>query len=440
MNELKTAFKNTKVEENEKREELKKKINDEQKRLNHMLENIIEIDKFEFINELVEASNTCKDSELEHMIIDPELRGLISILNSTVDVDESVDKEHKKEEKKKAESEVFKRLIRRLNFESSIGKKQIAEIFIKCIQSDAKFKTKIFNNNFEIPNIIKNDGTVAMSGITGKSAAPVPLKDYLKNVCKYFDEVLKEYVAGKSKEELIEMVLDYELSDAKVKKLKIEKFKDRILANYSEGQIEAKISASKETLKEFKNNVKKICKVLKSVENFIKYMDKFEKSTLKDSYKKYNAVWSDIAKIIKSFKFKSESTIEDYIKEIVKVLSKIKGVDDKLHMIIFKDFINSLPSKLSNKTKAKLVKCIEEDIEPEFVEKAEKEHEFTSAEFKYLDSPDEELYDKSVYAKFGTIEGVKLSKPIRIALGLRIVSEIKMRILELKTNSITLIC
>lgn len=440
LNTLKATFKNTKIDESEKREELKKQINDEQKRVNHLLENVIEIDKFEFVNELIEASSNNKDEELEHVIIDPELRGLISILNSDVDVDDSLDKDKKKEERKKAETEIFKKLIKRFNFESSMGKKQIAEIFLKNLQAENKFKTKIFNSSFDVPNIIKSDGKVAMSGITGKSSAPVALKDYLKNICPYFDEVLKEYIAGKSKEELLEMVIDFELADPKIKKLKIETIKDKILKDYAEAQIEYQIKkGSKELQKEFKLNVKRICKVLKSVENFVKYMDKYEKDGLKDSYKKYSSNWQAVNKIIKPFKFRGD-TIQDYIKEIVKALTELKAVDDKLHMIIFKDFINSLPSKLSNKTKNKLVKCIDNEEVPEFVEKPTKDTEFNEVEFKYLDSPDEELYDKSVYAKFGTIEGVKLSKPIRVALGLRIVSEIKSRISELKTNTITLIC
>ena len=439
---LKAEFKNVSTKD-EKYAELSKQIEDEQKRVNKMLENVVEIDKFEFVNELIKAAAVSKDEDLENAIFDPELRGLISIMNSTIEIDSSVDKDKKKEEKKKAETEMFKKLVKRFNFESSMGKKQIVDIFLKNLQSESKFKTKIFNNAFEAPEIIK-DGKVAMSGITSKSKAPLALKDYLKNTCKYFDEVLKAYIEGKSEDELREMVLDYELSDARAKKLKVEKVRSKILKEYQNGPLELNISgATKEVQKEFKLIVKRICQTLKSVDGFIKHINKYDKSKLEDSYEKYEKICKSLNKIIKSFKFKSDASIEDHITEIIKVLAEIKKIDedDKLYMIIFKDFINDLPSKLSNKTKNKMIKCIEEGETPKFVEQASKnEFEFTKDEFKYLDSPDEELYDKSIYAKFGTIEGVKLSKSVRVALGLRIVSEIKSKIAELKTNSITLIC
>lgn len=126
----------------------------------------------------------------------------------------------------------------------------------------------------------------------------------------------------------------------------------------------------------------------------------------------------------------------------------------KLNEIVLNTFIKKSDLKLPKLFKKKLINCITNEKEIEIIEdeyekitdkkykkkqvKKEKildETQFYKSHFEIFDTPKDELYDMNKYAKFENIVKYE-NKTIRVAIGIRLIGEIKKMIIEKQLNGI----
>lgn len=413
IKELEKQSKELAKEDSQGREDIKKKIEDLENKKKRLFDNVVEIDKFDFIKDFENSEGVID------RINDPELRGLINILSD-----------------KKSNETSIKKIVDNFRFKQNKFKfDDYPKLFKEVLDNYEKYQVKIFNNTFTHPDMEK-DGKKIPKKIGGKEGEF--MKSYVKRNYKYFDEILKSIVEGK--EDLI--MKDVLKKFSKEIGFKLNKTNaEKIQNNYDK-------KLSKEELKEFTKEEIKVMNVLKSTKSLIEELKTYEK--LKEEYKSYT---KNIEIYEKAKKMTiSASSPEEFIKSIVEILIELKPI--KLNEIVLNTFIKRSDIKLSKTFKKKLVGCIENEkeieiIEDEYEEKTDKkgkkkqvkkakildETQFYKSEFEIFETPKEELYDINKYAKFGNIVKCE-NKTIRTAIGLRLVSELKKTIIEKQLNGI----
>ena len=399
----------------DKRQEIEKKITTLSTKQAKLFDNVIEIDKFNFIKEIESAEGNFDK------IIDPELKGLISIFNSKMS----------KEEKETT----FKTLVDRFGFKQTNAKfQEYPKIFKEVVSDDKKYQVKMFNNNFEHPYLIDENGNKIPKKI-GKEGEF--MKSYLKRSYEYFDKILEQVVKGTKIEKIFDAILK---SEEKKKKIN----KKTILDVFSKLE-EAK--GDKEEMKKIMKsfNLSKdetiTLNIIKSTDSLINELKTYEK--LSSDFEKYqndNKIYKSAVDDLKSIKADS---MEEFLISITKILTKLHQI--KLDELVLDEFIKKSEIKLPKTFKKRLLKCIEEEKEIEIVEdtKLEKDDDrFLKSEFEKLGEKDD-LYDISKFDKFGKILDIEAAKSVRIAVGLRIVSELKKIINEKQLegiNTFVLMC
>ena len=146
------------------RKDIQEQIDKVKKEEARLYSNLTRIPSFEFMREFESCNGDVSK------ILDPELRGYITILGNKIDKD------------------VFKKLIDKFNF-SKVESKDYAKI-LKSMLSNDKYKMKIFNASFTHPNMKNKQGQVIMKKIKKQGAADEPMKLYLKRFCRNFETVL----------------------------------------------------------------------------------------------------------------------------------------------------------------------------------------------------------------------------------------------------------
>lgn len=376
----------------------------------------IDLDELEFLSDLQTAIALAagKPEDIQGHINDAELRGLIDIFTNLKGAGKNA-------------SDAIKKIVTTIGFVSvSDQLKTISDIFINLITNVDKFRTKVFNIVFEHPVNSTN-------------------KNYLLRNYKHFDTILKSITQKTSREDILEEILKLELFEHTSKELDIKQFGDLIRQNIDSDSYEW----IKKLDKKYKKTIRQIIDSVKSSGSCIDFLVKHDLSNLKENLPQYTAMMEEIYKI--SLIQPENTTIENFIKTLVKVLRRLRAIDprdnkihgkdgkavhrDKLDTDFYKIFNAAVPLKMKKNTKHKIFECVYADADPVFVAESKTSgpsYEFTVEEFKYLTEAEAELLDKEVYARFGTISDSKLPKNIRIAVGLRTISEIMRKIKDLE--------
>lgn len=406
INELQQNIKNLKLEiassDNiEERVQTREKYEKELNELKKMeigidSNDIIDISKFNFINDLIEYGLTMKPEIMIDNIYDAELRGFLEIAQKT-------------EFKTKDNFDPFKKCIENLGFNAFENKQNIFKNNInKMIEDTDKFKIKVFNYTFEHPK--NNNKPCCLMKMPHKMV--YILSSYVEKIDKHiiFDKILEKET--ETLQEYKKMfTFESVTNDLWIKEL----------------------SCSKE----IKDKLKLINKRMRSVISFINILEIHDYENIKTNLPKFIETIKSIQEL-QNYKIK-ENTIESIVKGYIKILTKLNEIDkrpnkivkegveidnfNKLNYTFIKELNSISPFKLSNDTKKRINYCVLNKIEPSFVEKKTKENEFMVSDFSSLESSEKDLFNKDLYAKIGTIVDLKLPKHFRIAIGLKCVSE-----------------
>lgn len=340
------------------------------------LNDCIDLSKFHFIEDLFRASKiSSNDEEVINNIMDPELKGLMMLMTS-VQTRASKDEISIK----------FEDVLRQYSFSlAEQDFRNIERILQYAIKNVKKYKPKIFNS------------MIAQKVYKDKKIDFKESKKYcLGKYNPYFEDCFKQYSHGVKLEEIL-------------------KDKDP---------------------KTFPVSIYKSIYSVLDMNNY-RELPQEKIDILKKSFRLINEI-SDM---------KIESgNIQSFIIQLVTVLNKLKEIHMEERFL--KSLIKDTKIVLSNQTKYKLLHA----SEAIFIEECEElEHynqgkikdgvsgvdmipmKFDVSEFGNL-SYFSELTSMKTYSTFGTIKSLKLSSKIRVAVGIRMVSEVLRKLQELELH------
>ena len=407
LNNQKTEAQNYKEEQL-----IEQKIKKEKNKLNQLNrygfegENIIEVDKFKFLKDFVNEVKTTNIDNVVNNIYDPELRGYLDIANKT---------------KFENKSDALKRIVDKTNNVVQDRTEIFKEKMMEILSDENKFKIKIFNAVFEHPVQMKNDKEQ---------------KVYLLKSCEYMDEILKYYKEGYNKNKIYSYILKKE----QLKHKEIQEY----ASNYDlEVLFEKEIpdwiknfDNNKENSVQIKRQLKNVFNILKKNISFYNFLERYNKENIVEQYSKYTEISSKIknlrSTVLAFFEENEDITIKEVIKQYIHILKELRSIENettKFDEVFAKEFKTTIPFKISKKLKNKIEYWVKSEIE--FDPEIENENNFGEADFESIVTPNKDIYNKELYAKFGYIVGLNLPKHVRIAIGLRCVSEIFKNIQEL---------
>lgn len=385
-------------------------------------ENVIEINKFNFIKEFIREARSTNIENVINNIYDGELRGYLDIANKT---------------KFNSESNVLKSIVDKtttvIEDRTTIFKNKMMELLI----DENKFKIKIFNLVFEQPTYNPNDE---------KSQ-----KIYLLKSCEYMDEILKYYKEGHSKNKIYNYILKKQIKEHKeisdyASNYDLETLFEKELPEWIKD-----FNTETEVMMKTKQQLKQTYLILKKNMTFYNLLEKYNKQNIVEHYDKYIELCNKIKnlklEVIDHFKENSEITILQVLEQYIYILKTLKNIDTrpdkkdgkinqlKFNVSFTKELKSLIPFKISKSIKDKINYWINSDIE--FDPEVENKNNFTEDDLKTITTPNKDIYNKELYAKFGFVAGLNLPKHIRIAVGLRCVNEIfkNIQTLMLKHNN-----
>lgn len=383
--------------------------------------NVINVNNYQFISSLIGVLNTSNDfAAITSNIYDAELRGL---LDMAVKGSFNNPKKLKKDVPKPTDEDKFEHIVKTLGLTKLSDKNSVVhDKFVELISDMDRFRIKVFNMCFEHP-VIKSE--------EGKR----DVKSYLLKSYKHMDEIMDSFAYDDDEITIVNKILEnnreIEISTNEGKKKVIIPIgvRNLIRDNVFEESLGEVLS------KEVKTAAKQLNAIVKNTRTFITYLSKFDKEKFKHNV---DAYFDIVSKLKNTISYKpSTKSVQDLVISYVRVLRFLRSMDKRpdiemrnnkevknatLDKSFMKDFNLMVPIKFSKKVKDKILKCVKENIEVQFVE-VSTDVTFTLEEFSNLQENDE-VYDRNTYAKFGSIIGVKLPKNIRIAIGLRLVSEL----------------
>lgn len=472
INESIKTYKNKlrEVTDYEERRDLEKQIENENNKLkqlrqNGLTEDVIDVSRFNFINDLIQNASVSKPEEIIDKIYDPELRGYLDIaiktqFKSDEDIKKSkkskqsteateTDKEAKKqseatetdkEAKKSKPSKALIEVINRVNFIKHAENKEVifAKKMCEILNDVNKFKIKFFNLVFEHP---KNEKDRVI---------------YLLKVYKYMDKILEWFIKEEDKKKIYKSILSKEMEEFKNLKEYKSKFSfdnwNEIIPKWI---VELELE---ENQKEIKNKLKAIHNTLRNSMIFYEFLSKYDFDNLKENYSTYKELiekYMELNTEIQTYFSKNKDlTVLQIISKYIYILRKLRQLDSRPNKVtnsktnaekdnqnkfdnqFTKELNDVIPFKFTKSVKTKIRDCVNDDIEPEFEDENAKNY-FSEADFESIYTSNKDIYNKELYAKFGTICGLKLPKHFRVAIGLRCVSELfrEVNMLIMKHNN-----
>ena len=385
-------------------------------------ENVIEIDKFDFIKEFIQEARSTNIENVINNIYDGELRGYLDIANKT---------------KFNNGSNALKLIVDKrgtvIEDRTAIFKNKMMDV----LNDDNKFKIKVFNLVFEQPTYDPNNE---------KSQ-----KVYLLKSCEYMDEILKYYKEGYPKNKIYNYILKRQTKDHKeisdyTSNYDLETLFEKELPDWIKN-----FNTDTEIMVKTKQQLKQTYFILKKSMTFYNLLEKYNKQNIVDHYDEYVQMCDKIkelkTEVENYFKENSEATIDQVLGQYIHILKTLKTIDTrpdkkdgkinhlKFNVSFTKELKSLIPFKISKSIKDKIEYWINSDVE--FDSEVENKNNFTEDDLKTITTPNKDIYNKELYAKFGFVAGLNLPKHIRIAVGLRCVSEIfkNIQTLMLKHNN-----
>lgn len=385
-------------------------------------ENVIEIDKFDFIKEFIQEARSTNIENVINNIYDGELRGYLDIANKT---------------KFNNGSNALKLIVDKrgtvIEDRTAIFKNKMMDV----LNDDNKFKIKVFNLVFEQPTYDPNNE---------KSQ-----KVYLLKSCEYMDEILKYYKEGYPKNKIYNYILKRQTKDHKeisdyASNYNLETLFEKELPDWIKN-----FNTDTEIMMKTKQQLKQTYFILKKSMTFYNLLEKYNKQNIVDHYDEYVQMCDKIGnlktEVENYFKENSETTIVQVLGQYIYILKTLKTIDTrpdkkdgkinhlKFNVSFTKELKSLIPFKISKSIKDKIEYWINSDVE--FDSEVENKNNFTEDDLKTITTPNKDIYNKELYAKFGFVAGLNLPKHIRIAVGLRCVSEIfkNIQTLMLKHNN-----
>ena len=396
------------------RKDIQAQIDAVKKEEARLYENLINISAFDFMREFESCNGDVSK------ILDPELRGYITILGNKID------------------KETFKKLIDKFGF-AKTANKDYPKIYKKMMENN-KYKMKIFNASFTHPDMKDKNGKLIPRKIKAKnSTGEETMKLYLKRFCKYFDMVLEKVVAGTDAAQII--------ATAMTKYVQEQGYQ----VNIQEVWTKATTQIQGQKVK-YDKATRELIGIYHSVKSMIEELVQYP--NLKNEYPIYTSKLNQFNQI-KAAELRSADniTLLQSFCQIVKAYDalQIKGFSD----LIFNDFIHESGMKLKADVKKKLRECaltgqqiqqVEQQYETKQLKtkvKGTEEYktkqvasdmnlavnQFLREDINILESV-ETMYDTDKYDRIGKISEYKASKAWHVALALRLLKEIKYAIAE----------
>lgn len=420
------------ISDSASRETLKK----EQKKLAtqkaNLYKGIIDINRFKFVKDFDKSNGDINN------VTDPELRGYLEILNKSKQIDQAA----------------LKDLIDRFEFKNESKFLSYVAKFNEILKDEETIKTLIFNNTFEHPVMIGSDGKPVIKKIGKKQDGKQEYQySYLVRSYKYFDTILATLVEGKNTDEnILAWVIDQEIKNnpeiAPVKQgeqvLDVKTCMQAIKLNDA-----AKLKGRRE---------KKLLAIYNKTANLIKILKTYPK--LAANFNDYMAA-IEIYNQAKSIEIKS-TDIASFLGSVVSVLSKLHQIKiigsakkeikyaDGIDVKLLDRFVKASDVQFCKDTKTKLIQCAQNGKQIVVLDKKRTQtvknekgediikvvpleyFEFTQDEFEKMDQ-DKDFYSSNRYSKLGSItQFTNATKTQKVALGLRLVSELKRIIPEMQ--------
>ena len=408
------------------RQDIDKQIESLKREQDKMYENLINIPGLDFIKEFEKSNGDV------NQILDPELRGYITILGDKIN------------------KETFKKLIDKFKF-AKAESKDYSKI-LRDMLNNNKYKMKIFNASFTHPNMLNKQGQAIPRKIKAKDAkGDETMKLYLKRFCKYFDWVFEQLVKGTDVNQIIISAMsNYATEQARLEKdakikhyanINIQEVWNKAIAPVQSGEKPKYDKATRELIGIY-HSVKSMIDELKQYPNLaVEYNGYTAKLQAFEQIKAIPLRTGDDITLLQSFC------------QIVKACDNLQIKD--FSGLIFDDFMHVSDMKLKAEIKKKLRECalagqqiqlVEQQFETKQLKVKDKEtkefktkqvavdmklaaNQFLKEDINILESI-ETMYDTDKYDKIGKFGDFKPSKAWRAALALRLLKEAKNLIAE----------
>lgn len=411
-------------------------------KMQRLVENTIDINGFDFINEFKKVKGYTDG------ITDPTLLGLITMLSAkNADV-----------------NAIIKMIVEKYKFnkeETIESKNYPSELRNILIENNDRFYVKIFNNSVTHPFMLDKDGKQIPRKIGVKKGTQK--LDYMKSYImrsynsKYFRTIVDCIATGVpfNKEVTLKNIATEYINEKKYVNSPQEVL-NVLMQHYMK---------KPEELKALNIVAKEHLDIINFLKSYDKLIDELLKYTnLKAEYSVFCANYK-IYEDVKKMEIKTTSTFDFLVSmlEILKALRKIK-LDDE----VLSEFIKQNEVRLPKSFKKNIMECIDkntpiklvDDTKKEEVEKDGKKkakdkikteyYEFLKSDIDKMGTPKGDCYDYKKYSKIGSIVNndinmipLVITPNVKIALGLRIIIELKSIINEYQLNDIhdiTIIC
>jgi len=397
------------------RTDIDKQIESLKKEQNRLYENLINISSFDFIKEFERCNGDV------NQILDPELRGYITILGDKIN------------------KEVFKKLIDKFKF-AKVENKDYAKILKDMLNSN-KYKMKIFNASFTHPDMKNKQGQSIPRKIKAKDAkGDETMKLYLKRFCKYFDWVFEQLVKGTDANQIIISAMNNYMNEKKYQ------------VNIQDVWNKAITPAQPGVKPKYDKPTRELIGIYHSVKSMIDELKEYP--NLKVEYQGYITRLQQFEQIkAMTLRTGDNITLLQSLCQIVKSCEslQIKGFSE----MVFDDFMHVSDIKLKSEVRKKLRECalagqmiqqVEQQFETKQLKVKDKEtgefktkqvasdmkldaNQFLKEDINILESV-ETMYDTDKYDRIGKFGEFKASKSWRVALALRLLKEIKFIIAD----------
>lgn len=421
IQQLKTELANIDPQDAKSRLEINKKLEVIKEKRAKLYEGAVDINSFAFIRDFEAAKGDASK------VSDPELRGYLEILskNSEGKLLRSVDEN------------VLKVLIDRFGFESDISIKQYAKMFDDILKDSPSVRTLIFNNVFDHPYMLDKNGNKVVKKIGKKNATEDYQLSYLTRSYDRLDAVLASLVKDVPEQNIINGILDLEIKE--------QKFNDVTLQTVYQKFVGA-TGDQKQFVKGLTKSEKVLYALYQKYTNLIKVLKTYE---LKKDFNAYAAAVTAYDQVKTSVI--NDSSVQAFLESVVMVLANLHKIPIKTQAVSGQKFADGIDCKILDRffktskiqlgkdAKSKLLQCAQTGAKLEFVEQKRDENtkklialnfnQFKIDDINNLET-DKDMYSADRFAKLGTITELQTSKIQRIALGLRLVSELKGVIAE----------
>lgn len=401
--------------------EINKKLDVIKEKRSKLYEGAVDINRFDFIRDFEAAKGDASRVE------DPELRGYLEILS----------KNQEGKLLKSVDEKTLKNLVDRFGFKSDISIKQYADMFGGVLKDSPTIRTLIFNNVFDHPVMLDKNGNKVVKKIGKKGTTEEYQLSYLRRSYERLDAVLASLVKQVPEQNIIAGILNLEITE--------NHYTDNVQAVYQ------KFTAATGDQKQFAKSLTKTEKALYGV--YQKYLNLIK--TLKDydlakDFNTYSAAVTayDQIKVMQV----NDSSIQAFLESVVVILSALHKIPlkptqakpdqkfaDGIDCKVLERFMKMSKIQLGKDARPKLLQCAQAGAKLEFVEQKRDENTkklipLNFNQFKIEDvnsvETDKDMYSSDRFAKLGTITEVQSTKIQRVALGLRLVSELKKVIAE----------